>query len=438
MASVKLFADKEDTKKDGKVKVYILLIHKGDPAYIPLDIFVTSAAFNFIKWECTPAHDLQHAYNAKLQAKLSVANQALLDLADRDFTLSALRDHIKSMLKSGGKPLSIQNVADTVIGEKSGPHGEMIRKIVRYFITWLGGDQQINTIGFEGMNKYKVYLRATGVSESTVKTYLSHLQPVFTYAEKTNVITAAQNPFNEEGIIPEAEETKKRNIGIEKVSELEDITPGLPTRLRHYAETALLQFYMQGIDFEDIDIPLKKDIPVRRYIFKRYKTRSRVKQPEVPVYLIDKAMAIINSHDRDKLIPIYNKRGNYHALLQKYNRNLKTLSAILDLPKEKYMTSKTMRHTWLSVAANLKPAVLYEVRQKCVGHKIKGSTDIYTEYDISIIDEANARVTDTSHFKNTNDGQTIIKRTGTGKARSKQTGERKVGQGNRKVEEIHS
>lgn len=421
MASVKLFAARKDTKKDGTVKTYIQLIHKGDPIYIPLDVFVTSEHFDFKKCVCLSSHPLQHAYNAKLAKKLSEANLALLDLADKDFSPDGLAQHIARFLKSGGKAMSLWETTQEVLIDRGRSNSKIISDRIQYLMKYLGGDMPITFVGSKEIKEYKVYLKALGNTDNTISNYLRTIRIVFTYAELKEFIKKSQNPFAE-AIIPADSPGKNRDINIEDVARLESLAPSLTRNQQVVAYTTLLQFYFQGMNLADI-ITRKDRIIDRYYKFKRFKTRSKPEQPEVAIYVIDKAWAIINHFPGPFLIPVSRSEvtdgsKQYETLRRNFNRTLRAISIKMDLPKEKYLTSTSMRHTWGTIAANI--GIPKDLRKVCMNHKMSDSTENYTNRSQSLIDDANRRVTDTSHLnKKSNDKQNRQKptdRNGRGKA----------------------
>lgn len=406
MTSVKLFARQSDTKRDGKVKVYLQLIHQRKPKYIDLDIFVTAEAFNFTTMRCTPSHDQYLSYNSKLIDKEAIAAQALLSASDFRFSPEEMEDHIKRKLKIGGGPATLQSVADEMIEINNEGDGEsnaaIIANVVKWFNTWNDGNQTLSSIDYKKLLNYKAYLIGTGLSNSTVSNYLRTLRAVFNYAIATKQFPQELYPFKR-GLIPASGKGSKKKFDVSVIYELATMKFDEHQRnqsdrsfMELVADTTLLQFYLCGCDLiEIVQLKKKENITGNRVHFKRHKTRKKDNQPEVQLEIPKQAWKIINKYDSKYLVPvcedidIRTQLGRYKTRRRNFNRSLAIISERIGL--EKPLTCKSVRYIWNTTATNLR--VDREVRMRAQGHKIGGVDEAYmSEFDIKIISSANAKV----------------------------------------------
>lgn len=405
MASIKLFAVKEDTSKDGKVPVYLQLIHMRKPKYIPLKIWVTSAAFDFSEVKCTPKHDNYLTYNAKLSQKKAIADAALIDLADRSFTPESLAAHIKLKLRNEGKPLTIGMISEEIqkINIKQGSPGnaKVYENVISTFTKWFKKDAVITDIDSKKLVDYKIHLIQTGKKPNTISNYLRTIKALFMFS---GIFTSEQiKTLFPRKFIPGTPRGKKKPRDKTTIKALEKIAPTLTGFMKEVVYTTLLQFYFQGCDL--IDIVLNRDFQIENnYLsFERYKNRADTDPPAVTVKIIPKAKKIldyfksIRNEDSDFLVPIcedFDARVNlslYETRRRNFNRSLALVCEKVGLKKEEYLSCKDMRYYWATIAANM--GVSEDDRMRAQGQKIPGVAEGYVDYDQTIIDKINARVT---------------------------------------------
>lgn len=403
MASIKLLARKENTKKDGKVPVYLLLIHMGKPVFIPLNIYVNAGAFDFKALKCTPKHDHYLTYNAKLSEKKAIAETALIDLSDRIFTPESLAEHIKIKLRNDGQPTTIGNLSEQIqalnIKQGSPGNAEVYKNVITTFIKWnKDEDPFIKSVDYKMLLDYKTHLIKSKRKPNTISNYLRTIRSVFNYAIGVKAFPSDPELFPfKKGLVPSGTRGKKKVRDKKTLAELEKIAPTLTGFMQLVAHTTLLQFYFQGCDFIDIVLGMRSEIKDGYWTFYRYKNRQDADPPPVKVKIIPKANNILDLYDSKFIVPIcddFQVRTNlklYKTRRRNFNRSLALVCSKLNLKKEEYLSCKDMRYYWATIAANM--GVNEEDRMRCQGQKIPGVAEGYIDYDQSIIDNINKKVT---------------------------------------------
>jgi len=401
MASVKLFVRETNINNDGRIPVYLQLIHQRKVKYIPLNVYVMSGAFDFTLMRCTTKHDHYLTYNAKLSQKKAIAEAALIDLSDRTFTPESLVSHIKMRLRNEGKPITIGSVSKEIqeknIQQGSPGNAAVYKNVISTFIKW-NGESIISSIDYDCLLRYKMHLITLKRKPNTISNYFRTIRSVFNYAKDIKAFPSDPElwPFKR-GLIPSGTRGKKKLRDKNTIIELEKLAPTLTGFMQLVAYTTLLQFYFQGCDFNDIVIGMRSDIKNGYWTFYRYKNRLNSDPPPVKVKIIPKAKKIMDLYKSKFIIPVcddFDVRTNlklYETRRRNFNRSLKLVCKKLSLSKEDYLSCKSMRYYWATIAANM--GVSEEDRMRAQGHKIPGIPEGYVDYDQTIIDNINIKVT---------------------------------------------
>lgn len=415
MASIKPFVRETDIKKDGRVQVYLQLIHLRKVKYIPLDIHVNSNAFDFGTLKCTPKHNQYLTYNAKISQKVATAEAALIDLSDNAFSADSLTDHIKRKLRTEGMPVTLSMVAQELVEHNiaigSPGNGEVIDNVVKGFNKWNGGDAILTSIDYKCLLRYKKDLIVSGVKVNTISNYLRTLRAVFKHAIKTKQFPSGLYPF-ETGLVPspvrgknKSGHTTDKSQYKKTITALEKIAPTLSnvyqrnqseeSFMQLVAYCTLLQFYFQGCNFQDIVLAKRTDIKNGYWVFKRYKNRNDQDPATVTVKIIKKAQKIMDLYDSEYIIPVCDdfdvrkELTHYKTRRKNFNRSLASLCKRMELKTK--LTSYDMRYYWATIADNM--GVSETNRMRAQGQKIPGVAEGYPDSDQIIIDKINEKVT---------------------------------------------
>lgn len=245
----------------------------------------------------------------------------------------------------------------------------------------------------EWLEGYEKYYRET-MTVNGVAISLRNIRAVVNDAISKKVTT--NYPFRQYRIKHEA--TKKRSLTVAQLRLLRDYK--VDEWLEEYRDIFMLQFYLIGINISDL--LLLKNLPNGRCVYRRKKT-GRLYDIAVP----KEAMKIINKYRGKKylLCPL-DRYGEIKCYTHHINDGLKKIGNCT-LVRGKNGTQKVVyeslfpelstywaRHTWATIAASLD--IPKETIGKALGHSEWDSTttDIYIDFDMKKIDEANRKVID--------------------------------------------
>ncbi len=197
------------------------------------------------------------------------------------------------------------------------------------------------------------------------------------------------------------EETRHRALTPEQFRQL--FTYPLPPKekeLIEYRDIALLVFYLIGINVADLFHV--KELQDGRIEYDRKKTGRHYSIKVEP-----EALAIIERyHGKDFLLKYADTNISHISLTKKLDKALKHIGPVTYTPtvSHNHWPTKTfhglypdisvywLRHTWATFASRL--GISKDVIAKCLGHGKKTVTDVYIDFDESLIDDANRKVID--------------------------------------------
>lgn len=243
-------------------------------------------------------------------------------------------------------------------------------------------------ITLDWLKEFEVWLRDSVPSQNARSIHLRNIRAVFNDAIDAEITTAY--PFRRFKI--KTEPTRKRSLSVEALREYwffepEDVAV-------KYHDLFKLMFLLIGINLKDLHG--LKGIRNGRIEFSRAKTHKLYSIKVEP-----EAQAIIDRYRGHNHLLIYGDTyKDTYDLLHKINNALKRIGPV-EVGKRNTKTYRPLqpeistywaRHTWATIAASLD--IPKETIAHALGHGNNSVTDIYIDYDMKKVDEANRRVID--------------------------------------------
>lgn len=245
------------------------------------------------------------------------------------------------------------------------------------------------------------YLTTLDVSGNTRCAYFARLRAICNDAFNREVTDAL--PFRRfKGI--KRQPTRKRSMPPSVLKDLYNIDlRNAPKNIRYSRDMFLLSFMLIGINARDF-VALKRENIItdtdghKRLVYKRAKTGR-----EYNILIPAEALAIIDQYTTtsgeylltispytDNNPSLYHKARSLHQIMSRGLRALARLHPELNLPPD--ITSYFARHSWATIAASLD--IPRDTIAHALGHGNNTVTDIYIDFDLRKVDEANRRVLD--------------------------------------------
>ena len=253
--------------------------------------------------------------------------------------------------------------------------------------------KNVEDLSFEEMNrewltKFESYLAKTACKNAR-NIHLRNIRAVFNDAIDDEITTAY--PFRKFKIRPEA--TRKRSLSVEDMRTLFNYP------VEEYAQIHLdmfkLIFMLIGINA--IDLCHLKDIVNGRVEYKRAKTHKLYSIKVEP-----EALEIINRYrGKNWLINAMDRYTSHADFTKHVNKALKRIGEMKRVgrggkkvfnPLFPDISTYWARHSWATIAASLD--IPKDTIAHALGHGNNTVTDIYIDFDMNKVDEANRKVLD--------------------------------------------
>lgn len=396
MATIRLHSDRNKIRKDGKVKVYLDLVHLRKRKFIPLDVYVYAEHFDFDACKCLKSHPSSPKYNVLLLQQLAKAEEALLVNSSKRLSIDQLALIVSQAIVSGPRPDLVRPFVEGLMSDmkKTGRNGNArtyntaLVQLEKYH----DGEPRWSDLTYQYFTDFKTSKTIDGVKPNSISNYLRTYRAWINEAIKRGVFPRDSYPF-QKGLIPNRQRTAKRNLDIDLIRQLIDIRHKLNGVSRQVVNTLLLQFYLQGADFIDVVRLRKSDIKDGYIHFTRYKNRSKCDGQLILVKLLPEIEEIIAESTNDFLVPVVsleNLESNYTRYETRLRNFRRSLYSIIEEYSLGPITTKAIRHTWATIAASL--GIREEVRELAMGHTTYDMQSIYTNLAQEEVDLANKRV----------------------------------------------
>ena len=372
MASIKLSLAKT-SKIDGTHPLYFILSHGNRTARIATNISLMPDQWDKKKLQVTN-HPQKKQLNLMLTQRKFDLEQTLYNIASsrsvRSLSATQLKDMLLSAMSSEESFITVRDIFEKILTRKSRTNTiHSVRLTMRRMNDFDSSilDKRIEEITYDWLTDFESWLKCSINSKAQ---YFSTIRAMFNYAINSEYTSAY--PFRTFKI--KKERTRKRNLSVEKLREI-IFGDGYTEAQQIYVDFFTLQFLLIGINVVDLMRNAKVNDGRIEYIrAKTGKLYSIKILPEMQPY-IDKFLA-----EDD---PLKLKTRTVIGMTIALNRHLNNIAGI---------TSYWSRHTWATIAQKID--IPKDVVAAALGHGGYSVTDIYIEFDMKKVDEANRKVID--------------------------------------------
>jgi site-specific recombinase XerD len=391
MVNVSVYCKATKIKKDGEMPVWICVSTKEGRFYVSTGL-TTRVKFygrEFPKSERNSKAKTSLLGRYLLKAEeICLMNEGTSNAELKKLLLAKLFDR-KPHLNEKVLADYVRDYASLVPKASTGDLYKATAKKVEAF----DGSATFETVDRAWLERFEKFLRES-MTVNGAAIQLRNLRAVFNRAIDDEI--TKNYPFRRFRIKQEA--TRKRSLTVEQVRALRDY-PVEPWQEK-YRDVWMLQFYLIGINISDL-MELEK-LTDGRCVYHRNKT-GRLYDIAVP----DEARRIIEKYKGEKHVLRFIEEGTARTFAHNMNEALKKIGAseivrdkVGKLRKVEYhplfpdLTTYWNRHSWATIAASLD--IPKEVIGKALGHSEWDSTttDIYIDFDMRKVDEANRKVID--------------------------------------------
>lgn len=394
MATASIFLDTRSVKKGGVSPLKITIRHRDTSSHLSLGIDLPP---KFWKEGRVVGHHDRHALNARISKTLGHVVEVIDELTRlrriESMTATQIRDRALGMIdREAGDTLG--TYFPRAVERRHGRTRELYEitlKRLREFREDLDGIR-FETLDRDFLIAFDRHLAKTSPSPNARAINMRNLRAVCNEAVEDGITTTY--PFK--GYQIQTVKTRKRALRAEDLRLLPDLAADQSER--RYVDYFLLSFMLLGINIGDL-CALREITPDGYIEFSRKKThrlyRIRV-EPE--------AKEIIDRWHGSRLLldvgDTYRDGDGYKSFLGRMNKCLHVLGHTEIGPKGSKtrhpvfpeLTTYWARHSWATIAARL--GVSRDVIRMALGHGEETVTDVYIDFDMALVEEANRKVLD--------------------------------------------
>ena len=413
MATLHLYFDKRQPRKDGTCPLKMALNHNHKTVFAPLDTYVLPEDWDDAMKQVTgrPDKKFLNILIRKRMAECTIALQRILLRDDAD-TIDTKRmlDMVMRGTDTADTPatsdylLPVYN--DYIASAKKANTAAVYRASLKNLTEYA---KDIDTLRFKDISvawlrKYQRWLtEERGMDDNGANVYLRNLRCIFNYALK-NDYTSARYPFKD--IDMTTKEPAKRSVKFEQF--LEWVTAPMGDHREYYRDLFMLSFYLCGIRPVDLLHVKKSQIDDGRLVYWPEKLNGRTK---LSIKIEPEAWEIIRKYEGEEyLLEVMESRTDYKAFMQHWNRALKAIGKDekVEHTGQKgrvyynvkhhgivpYISVYYSRSCWASYAYDLIDTPM-DVISQALGHRSgKKITNFYVKRDIAKVDKANRELID--------------------------------------------
>lgn len=398
MASVKYYFDKRAKSKDGKYPLKLSISNRQEYTLINLEVRLLPS-----QWDNTKSVVVNHPnklfINNYLSRQKINVEMEILNLKASGALSSMngmkLKTEIQKRLNPEEKEKKLLFV-DHYMKFLNGKTNDRTKEGYLYTLSKIKEFTDVQELTFEDityswLKDFDIFLCETS-SINTISIHMRNIRAAFNDALAEELINCY--PFRKFKI--KEEKTRKRSLPIEDLVKLRNYP--VEEHQEQYRDMFMLIFYLIGINTIDLFNLKESDIINGRVDYRRRKTGKlySVKIEPEATELIEKYRG------KEYLLKYLDSYSNYKDCAHRLNENLQEIGDMkregrggkkVRTPLFPELTTYWARHTWATIAH--KAGVPKDTISMALGHEFGcKTTDIYIDFDMEKVDEANRKVID--------------------------------------------
>jgi len=387
MAQFKAVIHKNILRQDGTTNIKIRVSHRRKVSYMPTEYYIFPEEFDsangIVKAKYKTEEDAE-TINLRLTEQKGMYAKKLANLGRKVYDMDI--KSIMRILRDKNEQYDIYSLLDERIAmlKKVGNVNysslfERTKSILQkyygsYYLTF-------DKIDAEWLKRLEVKMRVGGFKPNGIGIHMRNIRTVYNQAISIGLVDLNTYPFRKYQI-PKAK-TIKRNVTADEMREI--LKAKFDNKLTAWArDMFMLSFYLLGINMKDL-IYLEGIEDERIYYI-----RSKGKR-EYSILVQPEAMEIIERYKGKKyLLNTMDNYADYRTATKRINKKLKDVAEECKINKK--ITTYYARHSWATIANRL--GVSRDTIRYALGHANNTVTDIYIDYNLDVVDQANRQVID--------------------------------------------
>ena len=367
----------------GLAPLKIAIAHKGQTAYIPLDIQILPSQWDH-RTQQVIAHPNKYALNLLIGQRLLECRQRALEYMQSrggsPVTAQMIRDAVKADPQEV-RALTVlyEKYLNTKRGNTRLSYEQTYRKLCQYIGP---SDISVDDITVGWLEDWDSWLQRQGLSVNGRAVHHRNFRALLNYAVDHEITT--NYPYRRYRI--RTAPTAHRDISAEEFRAF--VTYPCEPWQRKYQAVFLLSFCLAGMNVKDLFLLKESDYAGGRITYRRAKTDKQYDLAVHPIAADLIAELRSTNVNNPYLLNIADTYSDYRSYAKHFNHALKKIG---NPPLQPHITTYTARHTFASIAANI--GISRDMVGQLLGHSTT-VTDIYIRYDRRAADLALARTID--------------------------------------------
>lgn len=391
--NARLFLDTRVSKGEAPLKIAIA--HEKRTAYIPIGVKLLPTQWNGHE---VKDHKNKAELNIFIRGQLSAVERQMLILREMGKTRGKSATEIRDMIECELNPEKKEKMEseksflyrfNRVISLKTGQTKDSyewtLKRIKEY-------DKRLekrtfDDINYDYLNDFLNHCHELSINSRSI--LMRNIRHVFNDAIDAGITECY--PFRKLRIRREATRKKALNAG-----QMRLLMDSDSKQENEYRDMFMLMFYLRGINPVDLFSARLTQVVNGRLEYRRSKVGALLS-----VKIEPEAWEIINRYKgKEYLLNAIERYKDYRSYACHLNVGLKRIGCVRGkgnvVKREGYfplLSANWARHSWVSIAANI--GISKEVVSWGVAHSFGSSvTDIYMDFDMKLVDQANRRLID--------------------------------------------
>lgn len=380
MATATVYLDTRRRREDGTYPLKVSVAHHGRTALIALGVFIRRDQWDS-KRRIVNTHPQKQFLNQFLASRLAEITASLMRLqaagAFGGKTITQVRDLVLADISpteadSGEFKTRYDSFSQRHQNKRTRELYAATWKMLELFCSDISS-LQFHDITREWLENFRLWLYQRGNRKSSVSIHLRNIRAVFNDAIDSGMVL--HYPFRR--IDMGAVKMSPRSLTPAKLRHI--FSADVPDHQRKYIDSFKLMFLLIGIN--TVDLLTTASVVGDRVEYIRSKTHK-----QYSIKLEPEAAEIIARYPSaaGHLISLGDGLKDYRGVTYRFNKALQSV-----MPG---VTTYTARYSWATVAASLD--IPKETIARALGHGGHSVTDIYIDFDMRKVDDANRQVID--------------------------------------------
>lgn len=401
MATIKAYLDVRKSGDNSKAaSLKLAIAHRKSTAYILLNICLLPTQWDAQSREVV-AHPEKKTLNTLIRKKVSEAELALMKIAEAedihglsatelrakifDMTMPAKAEAVKEAKAEEKKEVDATTfikVYERCMATKGTSNAKLYKSTLNRIKAYMPADEleklRFEDITVEWLRKFEKFLAINCPSANGRGIHLRNLRTVVNFAIDMGVTT--NYPFRRFKI--KQEKTRKRNFDVETLRRI----------FNHKCEEEWQQKYLDFFKLSFMLIGINVvDLCNLQSVKRGYASYKRAKTHKLYTVKVEsEALALIERYRGEShLLNYLDTYKNYRHFYNNLTKGLRAIKEQLDIDE---LTTYWARHSWATIAASLD--IPKDTIAAALGHGNNTVTDIYIEFDMAKVDDANRKVLD--------------------------------------------